>query len=144
MAKALLTSLAEERAQLFVGRTDELRAMTDWLNDANPPSRVVAVTGMGGIGKSTLLIRLLQLALKSHAVPIWVDGRACYRTPKGFWDSLPIEFRTWQKMGEDRPKLVIAVDNFEEIHVLEGWLREVFMASLPATGVLFWWRLARI
>ena len=137
MAKALSTSLTEERAQLFVGRTAELREMTDWLNDTNPPSRVVAVTGMGGIGKSTLLMRLLQLALDAHAVAIWVDGRACYRTPKGFWDSLPSEFRTWQNMGEHRPKLIIAVDNFEEIQVLEGWLREVFMASLPATGVLF-------
>lgn len=137
MAKALSTSLTEEREQLFVGRTDELRAMRDWLNDANPESRVVAVTGMGGIGKSTLLIRLLQLALEGHAVPIWVDGRACYRTPKGFWDALPPEFRTWHSMVADRPKLVIAVDNFEEIQVLEGWLRNVFMASLPATGVLF-------
>ena len=121
---------------MFVGRSHELQTMSRWLGDANPSTRVVAITGMGGIGKSTLLIRLLQLASDHGAIPVWIDGRSCYRTPKGFWDALPSDFRAWQAMGNEAPKLVIAIDNFEDIQVLEDWLREVFMASLPETGVL--------
>lgn len=121
---------------MFVGRTRELESVNRWLDDAHSSTKVVAVTGMGGIGKSTLLIRILELASNHNAVPIWIDGRSCYRTPKGFWDALPPDFHAWQAVNDNPSKLVIAVDNFEDIQVLEDWLREVFMASLPEIGVL--------
>ncbi len=136
LSRALSDSMTPARRKQFVGRVQELEATTLWLRGPNAETRVIAVTGMGGIGKSTLLVRLLQLASDQGALSIWIDGRSCYRTPRGFWDALPGDFRAWQAMSDERPKLVIAIDNFEDIQVLEGWLREVFMAALPENGVL--------
>lgn len=43
---------------------------------------VVAVTGMGGGGKSILSVRILQTG--QETLTVWIDGRTCYRSPKGF------------------------------------------------------------
>lgn len=129
-------AITDERIKLFVGRAQECDFVQTWLNNPDAMTRIIAITGMGGIGKSTLLIRLLQLATGENAVVTWVDGRTCYRTPKGFQEALPQSYQSWSQLALPRPKLVIGIDNFEEIHVLEGWLREVFMGNMPDQGVL--------
>ncbi len=126
--------IADDRSQLFVGRQNECGWVRRWLETPDPPSQVVAVTGMGGVGKSTLLARILQMG--PETITVWIDGRTCYRSPKGFLDALPDRFHDWQKMPEPRPHLMIAIDNYEELEVLETWLREVFLLALPATGAL--------
>ena len=61
-------AVTDERIRLFVGRSRECNALKAWLATPNAPTRVIALTGMGGIGKSTLLIRLLQLAQEHGSV----------------------------------------------------------------------------
>lgn len=40
-----------------MGRTDELKLLTDWFSEKTKPC--IFVTGMGGIGKSTLVRRFV-------------------------------------------------------------------------------------
>ena len=129
-------AVTDERIRLFVGRSRECNALNAWLATPNAPTRVIALTGMGGIGKSTLLIRLLQLAQEHGSVSAWVDARTCYRTPKGFEEALPGSYTEWAASDSPRKKLVLGIDNFEELQVLEGWLREIFMGSMPDENVL--------
>lgn len=126
--------IADDRSQLFVGRQKECDWVRRWIETPDAPSQIVAVTGMGGVGKSTLLVRILHMG--QETLTVWIDGRTCYRSPKGFLDALPDGFHEWQKMPDPRPRLMIAIDNYEELEVLETWLREVFLLALPATGVL--------
>lgn len=128
--------IADERANLFVGRQHECQQVEEWLTACAPPTKIVAVTGMGGIGKSTLLLHLLHRAQSRNALTAWVDGRTCYRTPRGFLEALPEAFEEWRRQPDAHPPLVLAIDNYEELQVLEGWLREVFLTGLPETGLL--------
>lgn len=132
----LSNKISDDRFNLFVGRQAECQWMTDWLKTPEPPTQIFAVAGTGGVGKSTLLTHLLQIAQGHGAETAWVDGRTCYRTPSGFLTSLPHTFENWTRQVEPRPLMVLAVDNYDAVQVLESWLREVFFADLPDTGLL--------
>lgn len=132
----LSESIADERLAAFVGRADECRWITEWLQGNHSPSYVVAITGMGGIGKSTLILRALQLAQDQGAEVAWIDGRSCFRSPRGFLESLPSVVDTWSSAESPQKKMVLAIDNYEELQPIAGWLREVFLSGLPSLNLL--------
>src|SRR5262245_34569391 len=82
------TAIESERGRLFVGRVAELTHLHTWLDDAAGTTRVLALSGMGGIGKSALLAEMLRLAGGRRTITFWVDGRACGRSPAGVLDYL--------------------------------------------------------
>ncbi len=129
-------SVADERINLFVGRETQCEWVQHWLSHPHPPTRIVGITGMGGVGKSSLLVRLLQIAQAEGAHTAWVDGRTCYRTPRGFLDSLPASFDQWRAVDGDPTPMVVAIDNYDDLQVLESWLREVFLQDMPDEGLL--------
>jgi hypothetical protein len=55
---------------------------------------------------------------------------------RGFEETLPGSYKEWVTSDSPRKKLVLGIDNFEELQVLEGWLRESFMGSMPDENVL--------
>lgn len=142
---------ARERAQRFVGRQRELTAVDQWLAAAPGPTCVFSVTGMGGIGKSTLLARILDRARRAQVNGFWIDGRACPRTPAGFLSyvetavlepppgRLPLGFprgRAARLVAAAGPRAVWCIDDYDELEPLDGWFREGFLAELPAVGHL--------
>lgn len=127
--------IRDDRLNLFVGRQPECQWVQHWLQSHPAPTQVVAITGIGGIGKSSLMMQLLQIARAEGADTAWVDARTCYRTPAGFLDALPASFERWKNGRKKRP-MVMAIDNYEDLQVLEAWLREVFLSDLPDTGLL--------
>lgn len=76
--------VANTRELLCVGREAELAALDDWLLTSEAPTCVFSVTGMGGIGKSTLLSQMVHRARQHDVADVWIDGRACGRSPAGF------------------------------------------------------------
>ena len=57
----------------FVGRRSELSRFDDLL--AGDPVRIVYVTGVGGIGKSTLLREVARRGSSDGYGVVWLDGR---------------------------------------------------------------------
>ena len=53
----------------FVGRSAELNQLTTWINDNH--CRVLAILGLGGMGKTTLIIELARRLKPTVAVIIW-------------------------------------------------------------------------
>src|SRR5207244_7525376 len=53
----------------FVGRTEELAVLSRWVLDER--SRLVAVVGMGGIGKTSLVARLAEGVVPSFERIYW-------------------------------------------------------------------------
>ncbi|OPG95391.1 hypothetical protein B2I21_25285 [Chryseobacterium mucoviscidosis] len=133
----------------FVGRAKELMMLDRWFSNPEAPLTFFSVTGMGGIGKSSLLSEMLSVARNQGATAIWMDGRSCGSTPSVFLEYLSstLELETMGSDGNPRPlsllsetsvqrRLVLAVDNYEELALLESWFMEVFVSKLPLYGVL--------
>ena len=110
---------------------------------SDPPTYVFAVTGMGGIGKSALLLRMSELVRHYGVREVWIDGRACNRTPRGLIDYLTAtdsrssrrpRCRVLEVFLPVRERTVWFVDDFEELEPLDGWLRERFFGRSRRVG----------
>jgi len=124
--------------------------LEQWFENEEAPMTIFSVTGMGGIGKSSLLSEMLSIAREREATAIWMDGRACGTTPSVFMDyfisTLGLELGLLNSHGAHllsvlksmprEKRLVIAVDNYEELVLLESWFMEVFIAKLHLSGIL--------
>ncbi|WP_338541961.1 hypothetical protein [Paenibacillus tundrae] len=133
----------------FIGRIQELNMLNQWFADSVAPLTIFSVTGMGGIGKSSLLSEMMAVSRNRGATAIWMDGRFCGSTPSVFLDYLSsaVGLETMESGGDCTPlsrlrtasarnRYVIAVDNYEELFLLESWFLEVFVNKIPANGVL--------
>ncbi|NMI04572.1 ATP-binding protein [Paenibacillus sp. SZ31] len=133
----------------FVGRAKELTTLEQWFDHPEAPLTIFSITGMGGIGKSSLLSEMLSISRDQGATAIWMDGRSCGATPSVFMDYLSstLGLETMDREDYPRPlsllkdtsvdkRLVLAVDNYEELALLESWFMEVFISKLPLRGIL--------
>jgi transcriptional regulator with XRE-family HTH domain len=124
----------------FVGRAHELTTLREWVLAER--CRLVAVLGMGGIGKTALAARLAQDVMPAFQHVYWRSLRDA--VPTGQWLAGAIGFLSDQQLrppeGEgnqlatllqllrERPSLLV-LDNFEtllEAGVREGGYRQVF------------------
>lgn len=124
--------LDTQRAALFVGRTAEVGLFTDLLPNREGP-RVVALTGIGGIGKSSLLHAWERHARDRGYVQVHINGRGLPPSPAAFEAAAfpPDDFGYCCAAGR-----LITVDSFEQLLPLEGWLRERLLPQLPANTTL--------
>lgn len=131
-----IPNLATERIRAFIGRAAERRRIAEWVGADAPPTRIVAVTGLGGIGKSTLLAAALQDAEQLGARTAWIDGRAVFGRAEEFLKMVPAAFLTWLGRPDSRCKWVLGIDNYEALTALDGWLRHDLLADAPANNLL--------
>lgn len=128
--------LAAAAAAALVGRTEE-RARLSALLAPNGPAAVF-VHGPGGIGKTTLVTGVLA------PLPVnWVslDGRHMEPTVPGMLATLGAALgRTAPPSATAAAEQVAAagvdvlvVDSFERLNAVDGWMRNEFICSLPAT-----------
>lgn len=122
MARTFGALLAERRA-LVAGREAELAALLGLLEDGGPLAAVVH--GVAGSGKSALLRAFRAEAADRGATVVAVDGRAIEPTPQGFAGAVG------DGLEADGPA-VLVVDTAERLRLLDGWLRQDFLPSLPA------------
>lgn len=142
---SLKEGLSIERSRLFVGRHKEIDYMQQWLEQQEAPSEVVFLSGMGGIGKSSLLLKFFNMAQNDKLLCIWLDGRTCTETPTAFLESLhsylnlvsAAKSSLTEVAGSlSRQRTFLCIDNYDRLQQIGGWLREVFLPELSATGLL--------
>lgn len=132
----------------FTGREDELTQFKVWLNNPEAPFRLFYISGIGGIGKSSLLMELARMAMDDPARVISLDGGACLKTPTGFIDYLSASFKlAFMDAGKDTNliealhhatpdhRIVITVDQFEQLKLVERLFINNFLPQLPDVGV---------
>ena len=121
----------------FVGREAEIELVRSALAADAPSPAVVFVHGPGGVGKTALLAALAELAASMDRRVVRLDMRSVEPSPAGFLahfgagldrdgDGASGEVVA----GVDR--LVLCVDAVDAAAPLDGWLREEFVAGLPA------------
>ncbi|QWF76772.1 ATP-binding protein [Amycolatopsis sp. CA-230715] len=116
------------RRQGFVGRVPERRTFSSALRGGPDDPRLVLLHGPGGIGKSALLRRLADDAEELGRTAVWVHGEYAGSSATAFAEAAaPV----WDA---DQP--VLLVDGFEHCQVLETWLREDFLPTVPEDAVV--------
>lgn len=61
----------------FIGRTNELQQLQDWLSPKSHPSgqRIVSIVGMGGIGKTQLSLAYVRDYADNYSSVFWVNAK---------------------------------------------------------------------
>ncbi|WOB10212.1 AAA family ATPase [Piscinibacter gummiphilus] len=128
-------------AWTFVGREPELALLAESLAAETPSVQVFLVHGPGGIGKTGLLERARLLAASHGIDSVRIDARDVEASVPGLARALAGAFAapdhdgdlaaTLAACGNSPPRLIV-IDTFERVAHLVGWLRESFLAELPA------------
>ena len=124
----------------FVGRRRELSAVQEAARSEDRDVLVVFVTGPGGIGKS----RLLQAVADGRdegVDAVLLDCREIEPTATGFTGALagalgiahpdPGIARVAERIGTGGRRTVLLLDTYERFALLDTWLRQVFLPSMP-------------
>jgi hypothetical protein len=119
--------LDSARRRGFVGRRTELETFAAALAGRSG-RRVLFVHGVGGIGKTTLLLELRARARSADRVVALLDGREIDPSPEGFRAALRLT-------GCDQAS-VLLIDGYEQLGPADAWLRGELIPALPADGVV--------
>jgi class 3 adenylate cyclase len=129
MTRTIAERLSESAGASFVGRDAELATLREAIAADEPPFLVAYVHGPGGIGKSSLL----ESAVAGAGPGVRVLSLDCARvepTPRGFLEAVDGAFD-----GATDGRCVLALDTYETFGLMDSWLRQSFIPSLPETAV---------
>ena len=140
MSRTISDRLSDVVRTSFVGRKKELAELREAIEADELPFVVAFIHGMGGIGKSRLLQATLNtVAPKIHSLVM--DCREIEPTPNGFVLALDTALGMQEselelhsvvtRLGEPGQRSVLALDTYETFGLLDTWLRQVFVPSLP-------------
>jgi len=131
--------MRDRQATRLVGRDRERAALLRLIHEDVPA--VVFVHGLAGVGKSTLLAAFAADACGPGAVVVSLDGRTIEPTQRGFLDVLAEKLgrepgplpQVATALGAPAKRTVLAVDHYEALSLLDDWIRQVLLPSLPDT-----------
>jgi hypothetical protein len=129
------------RRRWFAGRAAELELFRAALEGPTRPFNVLWVHGIGGVGKTTLLGALAEVAEAAGLAAVRMDLRGIEPSPVGFDAelarvlNLPAGVSALDALV-GRPRPVLLLDTFEAAAGLEDWVRERLAPMLPADGLL--------
>lgn len=130
MSTTLSSRLTAQRTARFVGRAKEIALFEKSLLAEEPPFVMLHVYGPGGVGKSSLLRRIENVATENGAITVLVDAASV--TPGE--DEFRAAADKLALVPDKRPVLI--VDAYERLQPLETWLREDFYPSLPDRTII--------
>lgn len=126
----------EARRALFVGRARERELLRRAVAGIGGP-RILFLCGIAGIGKTTLLHELAQVAADAGAAPVFLDARDVEARPEGFLRALgsalglPSERSGLDHLAAGRSAHVLLIDGYETLSPIDAWLREWLLPRLP-------------
>ncbi|TLS54058.1 bacterio-opsin activator [Paenibacillus antri] len=133
-----------------IGFVEEIARFEEWMTDPAAETTVFSISGIGGIGKTTLLMEMARGAGRASAMTLWLDGSGETSTSGAFLTGLETTLES--EYGRTRPadmplltfvvaelsrqRTVLLLDNGERIDRLEGWLLSSFLPKLASAQVL--------
>jgi len=128
----------ETRRHGLVGRERELERLVSGLADSGPV--VTFVYGAPGVGKSALLAPFTTRATSGGWEIVEIECRDVEPTPRAFLDELgraldgelgDLERLSSALACRDRP-VVIVLDTYERLRLIDRWMREELVPALPS------------
>jgi hypothetical protein len=137
MGERKATLLSHQIRSRYIGRSDVLEILEASFQSRAP--RVFHVSGIAGIGKSTLLVMLSERVRAAGGELIKIECRTTEPTESGFTHSLGLALlRPGASLdelsiclGELGAKVFLALDTYEVFRLLDTWLRQNYIPSLP-------------
>lgn len=139
MADSLIRDRLESRANReFVGRDAEVATLLSMFDSGGPLA--ILLHGIGGIGKSALLRHFAQISRSRGHTVIALDGRQIEPTEAGFLKELQGSIggrcdtlkKAAQRLSGLPGPIVLTIDTYEVLRLLDTWLRQSFLPALPA------------
>ena len=135
MSQSMKEILSQNLAANLVGREEEIATILKIVE--SPAPAVVHIHGIGGIGKSSLLLAFAQRAGSHGLQVIQLDCRSVEPSERGFLSALG------QVLGTETPTVeaaasvlgklkdtVLALDSYELFRMMDTWLRLTFIPAL--------------
>lgn len=121
----------------MIGRASELARLERMLSTG--PPYVTFVHGVAGVGKTSLLAAFAVAARASGARVIHLDCRALEPTDRGvlvalareLGDSMPTLDALEARVSEESGAVVLLLDHYEVLRLVDTWLRQVLVPRLP-------------
>lgn len=146
--RQLAAQSIDDREEAFlVGREQERALFERFLAGEPMIKHIWSLHGTGGVGKSTLLDAFRRQAKRRDAVFLLLDSREFSRTGDDFCRQILLRLSSAKGKGSGNEKpldavrgrlnqlaqdrqVVVALDTFEEMAGMDGWLREQFLREL--------------
>jgi AAA ATPase domain len=137
MAGTIRDRLTRSAVTGIVGREAELSALMAMLEASEP--LVIHLHGLSGIGKSALVDAFAAAARARGATVVQLDGKLIEPTERGLLAELadalggldPTLPAVAARLGQLLPPVVLTLDSYELLSLLDAWLRRVFVPALP-------------
>ncbi len=136
-----LGDIVSERAvATFAGRAVELDALLNLFEQGGPLA--LYLHGVAGIGKSSLLDVFATRVRKAGGRVVRIDCRSVEPTVDGFLTELSgalgappstVE-QVAERLSSLDERIAITLDTFEALRLMETWIRQVFVPSLPVNA----------
>ncbi len=128
--------LMDEQAAGLVGRDDEMAVLRQLLGEGGP--LVVFVHGIAGIGKTALVEAFAVEARARGTTVLRLDCRSIEPTERGFIAALESKIGGQLATAEDAAarlgslgdRVVLLLDTYEVLRILDPWLRQSFVPAL--------------
>jgi len=131
-----VTAIVSSRTGSLVGREPELSALGECVDGG---TRVVCLHGIAGMGKSALLSAFLDRRRAVGAGDIVLDCRTVEPTERGFLhaagDCSNVN-ELVQHLETLPAPVVIALDHYELLRLMDTWLRQILVPALPRGSTL--------
>jgi hypothetical protein len=129
--------LASRRRRCFVGRDGELELVRAVLDASEPTISVLWFAGPGGIGKTSLLEAIAELAEEvGGSRLVRLDGRDLPSSRRAAVDV--VREALGAASGDEvarEGRLVLLFDAYERLRALDDWVRTWLLPRLPATAL---------
>jgi hypothetical protein len=138
MTRHIDQSVIDISAGHVVGRDAELARLTGLMEIDGPI--VAFVHGIAGIGKTTLLRTFAERARGTGARVIEIDGTSIEPSAGGFGSELAVAIglgasatqgEVDERMAGFGGIVVVVIDSYERLRLLDTWLRQDFVLHLP-------------
>lgn len=119
-----------------IGRDAAFAALSALLGDERP--LVMALHGLGGVGKTCVAREFAQRAEAAGARVLWLDGQVIEPSPRGFADELARQLGAAPAdvaepvalLNATSTRTLIVLDTYERCRLLDAWLRQDFVPQL--------------
>ncbi|CAM3820339.1 hypothetical protein [Marinicrinis lubricantis] len=111
-----------------IGLDKELERLEHWMTNPCPETLIFSISGIGGIGKTTLLMEMAAMSRQASLLTLWLDGQVDLPTSASFLSGIEmgLESEYGRKRDPATPLLLYIISELSRqrtILLIDNWRR---------------------